>query len=204
MKPLRSIATVLGFAAITTAAVVTVFWPKATLADDDDGKAGLVLDGTKVDHVVVEGELVKDPKAKTGWVIEFKAQNKGNEEETAELEADLTRMVQNPMSRAAPMPTAVFKRKEKITVAAGQTVTKRYDVPAGIAVQITASKNAAARLEKAYAAGKNPMPKAITYFDVAFKGPWTDEQLAMPTNRRLALAPKRVSPSGLGADVFRP
>jgi hypothetical protein len=190
MKPLRSLATVLGFAAITTAAAVTVFWPKATLADGDDGKADLVLDGTKVNHVVVEGELVKDPKAKTGWVIEFKAQNKGNEDETADLEADLTRMVSNPMSRAAPMPTAVFKKKEKITVAAGQTVTKRYDVPATIAAQITASKNAEARLQKAYEEGKNPpMPKAVTYFDVAFKGPWTDEPIAMPTNRKLALAP---------------
>ncbi len=197
MNPLRSLATVLGFAAITTAAAVTVFWPKATLADGDDGKGDLVLDGTKVNHVVVQGELVKDPKAKTGWVIEFKAQNNGTEEETADLESDLTRMVSNPMSRAAPMPTAVFKKKEKITVAAGQTVTKRYDVPAAIASQITAAKNAEAKLEKAQAAGKYAMPKAITYFDVAFKGPWTDEAIAMPTNRKFAMLPQRVMPSRL-------
>ena len=197
MKPLRSIATVLGFAAITTAAAVTVFWPKATLADGDDDKAGMVLDGTKVNHVVVEGEAIKDAKSKTGWVIELKAVNNGAEEETADLETDLTRQLSNPMSRAQPMPTAVFKKKEKITVAAGQTVTRRYEVPAAIAVQMNAAAAAQARLEKAYEQGKNPQLKPIAYFNVAFKGPWTDEEIAMPTNRKLALAPRKVSPSRL-------
>ncbi len=189
MKPLRSIATILGIAALTTLATVTVFWPKTTMADGDDEKGDLVLAGTKVQNVVVEGDLVKDPKSKTGWVIEFKAQNTGNKDETAELEADLTRQVSNPMSRAAPMPTAIFKRKETITVAAGQTVTKRYDVPAGFSAQITNSKNAEAALQKAYEKGKFVQPKAVTYFAVAFKGPWTDDAIQNPPNRRLAARP---------------
>ena len=198
MNPLRSLATVLGFAAITTAATVTVFWPKATLADGDDSKADQVLDGTKVNHVVVDGDLVRDPKSKTGWVIEVKAENRGTEEETAELEADLTRQVSNPMSRAAPMPTAVFKKKEKLTVAAGQTVIKRFEVPAGIAAQISVAKNAEAKREKLAEQGKLvAMPTSVTYFGVAFKGPWTDDPIPAPTNRRLAAAPRKASPARL-------
>lgn len=189
MKPLRQLATVLGFAAVTTAATLTVFWPKATLADDDDGKADLFLGGTKVNHVVVDGDVVKDPKSKTGWVIEVKAENKGTEAETAELEADLTRQISNPMSRAAPMPTAVWKKKETITVAAGETVTKRYEIPAALATQVAAAKRAEAAREKAEAAGKFVMPRSVTYFAVAFKGQWTDDPIATPTNRRLAVMP---------------
>ncbi len=190
MKSLRAIATVLGFAAVTTAAAVTVFWPKTTFADGDDATDGLTLDGTKVNHVVVEADLVKDPKAKTGWVIELKAENKGTADETAELEADLTRQVSNPMSRAAPMPTAVWKRKETITVAAGQTVTKRYDVPSGFAGQVQAAKNAEAALQKAYEQGKNPPMRPVTYFAVNLKGPWTDDPIATPANRKLAASPR--------------
>ena len=188
MSTLRSLATVLGFAAMTTAAVVTVFWPKATLADGDDAKGDMALDGTKVNHVVVTADLVKDAKAKTGWVMEVKAENRGNEAETAELEADLTRQVSNPMSRAAPMPTAVFKKKESITVAAGETVTRRYDVPAQFAAQITAVKKAEAAREKLAEQGKLvTMPRSITYFGVALKGTWAGEPNEAQGNRRLAM-----------------
>src|SRR5262245_25578891 len=128
MVSIRSVATVIGFAAIASAATLTVFWPKATFAEDP--ATDLVQDGTKVNHVVVSGDVVKDKKSKTGWVIEVTAENRGDEAETAALETDLTRQVSNPMSRAAPMPTAVMKKKETITVAAGEKVTKRYDVPA--------------------------------------------------------------------------
>jgi hypothetical protein len=174
MFSIRSLATVLGFAAITSAATLTAFWPTATFADDPG--QDLVQDGTKVNHVVVQGEIVRDKKAKTGWVIEVTAENRGAEAETAELETDLTRVISNPMSRAAPMPTAVMKKKESVTVAAGEKVTRRYDVPAPLAAQMTAKEAADAAREKAEEKGKSlPMPQRVTYFNVAFKGKWADE-----------------------------
>lgn len=191
MMSLRSVATVFGFAAMTTAAVVTVFWPKATLADGDAANAELTLDGTKVNHVVVTADLVQDTKSKTGWVIEVNAENRGAEAETAELETDLTRQLTSPMLRAQPTPTAVFKKKETVTVAAGEKIKRSYDVPANLAAQITAAKKAADALEKAMNAGKIlPIGTTVPYFSVALKGPWTDEQIAPPANRKMAAAPR--------------
>jgi hypothetical protein len=179
MFSIRSVATVIGFAAVTSAATLTVFWPKATFAED--AATDLVQDGTKVNHVVVSGELVREKKSKTGWVIEVTAENRGDEAETAELETDLTRQVSNPMSRAAPMPTAVLKKKESITVAAGEKVTKRYDVPAAFAAQINAQEAQDAKMQKAAEQGKEVrMPSRVVYFNVAFKGKWTDEEIPTP------------------------
>jgi hypothetical protein len=196
MFTIRSVATVVAIAAMTSAAALTLFWPKATLAEDDDTTAQLTQDGTKVNHVVVSGEVVRDKKAKSGWVLEITAENRGDQEETAELETDLTRQVSNPMSRSSPMPTAVWKKKETITVAAGEKVVRRYDVPSQIAVQIAAAKNAEAAHEKAVerANAKGlpyPMPRAETYFGVAFKGQWSDDSgwnRGRP-GRGLAMAP---------------
>jgi hypothetical protein len=182
MLSIRSVATVLGFAALTSAATLTVFWPKATFADGPN--QDLVQDGTKVNHVVIDGEVVRDKKAKTGWVIEVTAENRGTEAETAELETDLQRVISNPMSRAAPMPTAVMKKKETITVAAGEKVTKRYAVPAAFAAQMTAQEAADTAREKAEAKGKFlAMPRSVTYFSVAFKGKWTDDAAPQVANR---------------------
>jgi hypothetical protein len=179
MFSIRSVATVIGFAAIASAATLTIFWPKATFAEDP--ATDLVQDGTKVDHVVVSGEVVRDKKSKTGWVIEVTAENRGDEAESAELETDLTRQVSNPMSRAAPMPTAVLKKKETITVAAGEKVTKRYDVPAAFAAQMNTQAAQDAKMEKASAEGKDVrMPSRVVYFNVAFKGKWTDEEIPTP------------------------
>jgi hypothetical protein len=162
-------------------------WPKATFADGPD--QDLVQDGTKVDHVVVTGEIVRDKKAKTGWVVEVTAENRGTEAETAELETDLTRVVADTMSRASPPATAVMKKKETITVAAGEKVQKRYDVSAAIAAQMTAKEAADAAREKAEAAGKEVrMPRRVTYFGVEFRGKWSDFAEERPSRARLAVA----------------
>ncbi len=189
MTSIRSVATVLGAAVLTTLVATTVFWPKATLADGDDTSEEVTLDGTKVSRVVVTAELVRDSKAKSGWVIEVEAENRGTEADTADLEMDVTRTVSNPMSRASGTPTAVFKKKESMTVAAGEKVKRRYDVPANVAAQLTANANAEAAREKAANAGKTvAMPRSVAYFGVALKGQWTDDPIPSP-NRRLAAGP---------------
>jgi hypothetical protein len=41
------------------------------------------------------------------------------------------------------------------------------------------------------------MPKSVTYFAVAFKGPWTDEPINVRVDRKLAVMPRRPSPARL-------
>jgi hypothetical protein len=169
----RTLTTVLGFATLTAAATLTALWPTATLADDDlDDEMGIDAEGTKLGHVVVEGEVVRDPKAKTGWVVVVTAENKGTEEETWKLETDLTRTVSSPMARAMPLPTTVWKQTESITLAAGQKIEKRYVVPAAFGAQLTATANADAAIQKASEAGK-PLPafamRPRPFFNVVFQ-----------------------------------
>src|SRR5262249_55565674 len=143
---MKHFTTVLGFASLTAALTLTAFWPKQTLADDDaDAMEEFSPDGTKLGHILVKGEIVRDPKAKTGWVVEVTAENTGNASETARLETDLTRTVANPMARAQPPASTVWKQTESITLAAGEKFTKRYVVPAAYGAQLTATANAEER-----------------------------------------------------------
>lgn len=175
MSPLRSISQVLGLAAITAAAALGVLWPRATLAEDDDAANGLTLDGTKVNDVVVTGELVRDPKSKSGWFVAIEAENRGTEEATADLETDVTRQVTATGARVGPMPTSMWKKKEKVTVAAGAKVGRRYEVPPALAARITRAANEEAAVAKAMEKGTYQMPARTTTFAIAFRGPWADE-----------------------------
>jgi hypothetical protein len=170
---MKNVTTVLAIASLTAAATLTAFWPKQTLADDDaDALEEWSPDGTRLGHILVSGEIVKDPKSKTGWVVEISAENQGTESETARLETDLTRVMANPMARAQPRPTTVWKQVESVTLAAGEKITKRYTVPAAFGAQLTATANADARMNKAMEAGK-PMPASAMlprpYFNVLLK-----------------------------------
>jgi len=170
MLPKNNLSKLLGVAALTTATCLTALWPHATLAEGDiDPMQELEGDGTKLDHVVVTGEIVRDGKSKTGWVVELKAENSGGDAETVALETDLERTVSNTMSRAEPAPTTVWKKTETLTIAAGESVTRRYTVPAGIGAQLSASARVEARNAKQE---NNPnaryMP-VMTRFAVAFQ-----------------------------------
>jgi hypothetical protein len=170
---IKQIAIALGFASLTAAATLTVFWPQETLADNDaDAIDELGLDGTKLGHILVKGEIVRDPKSKTGWVVELTAENQGTASETARLETDLTRTVSSPMSRAQPPAVTVWKQTESITLAAGETLKKRYTIPAPFGAQLTATANAEAQVNKAIEAGQAPPAIAMRprpFFNVSFK-----------------------------------
>ena len=170
---MKNVTTVLAFASLTAAATLTAFWPTQTLADDDeDALDEFAGDGTKLGNIVVHGEIVRDPKAKTGWVVEITAENTGTESESTTLETDLTRVVSNPMSRAQPLPTTVWKQTESVTLSARERVTKRYVVPAAFGAQLTATAATDDRMNKAMQAGK-PMPayamQPRPYFNVRLK-----------------------------------
>ena len=143
MTSLRTLSTVLGVAAFTSAVSLATAWPHATFADGRRGLMGrLDAPGTRIADVVVSGEVKRDPKSKSGWEVEVTARNDGDHAETFELETDLERTVRNPMSRSGAMPTAVWKQNETLTLAAGESVARRYDVPAAIGTQLAASARA--------------------------------------------------------------
>jgi hypothetical protein len=176
MTPPRALVTVFGAAAVTAVLATTALWPRATFADGDTALAGVTVDGTKFDDVVVTGELVVDPKSKTGWIVQIEAENHGTEESTADVETDITRQIMNVGARVGPMPTAVWKKKEKVTVAAGGKVMRRYDVPGPLAAKIAAATKAAEHIGELYEkAAAQKSPPRLTSYSVAFRGPWAGE-----------------------------
>ena len=145
----RSVVTFVGVAAFTAAAGLAVAWPHTTYADGEQPVAQYTAEGVKIGGVLVKGELVRDTKSKTGWVVVVVANNKSDAVATVSIEADLTRTVASPMSRVAPMPQTAWNTTETLTLAAHQQVIKRYDVPAAIATQVTAAKVADASPQQA-------------------------------------------------------
>jgi hypothetical protein len=160
----------LGFAAGTSVLVLALLWPKTTLADKEED--GFTEEGTKVEHVILKGEIVKDPKTASGWSFVVEARNEGVETETAEVETDLTRTVASSSARILPMPTAVMRVKETFTIAAGKSVTRHYAVTPQLAAQIVLARQINDRLHKAMERGNYEMPQRVTSFDVMFKGKW--------------------------------
>ncbi len=136
----RSVVTFVGVATFTVAAGLAVAWPNTTYADGEQPVAQYTAEGTKIGAVLVKGELVRDTKSKTGWVVVVVASNKGDTAATVAIQTDLTRLVASPMSRVAPMPQTAWNTTETLTLAAHQQIVKRYDVPAAIATQVTAAK----------------------------------------------------------------
>ena len=145
----RSVVTFVGVAAFTAAAGLAVAWPHTTYADGEQPVAQYTAEGVKIGGVLVKGELVRDTKSKTGWVVVVVANNKSDAVATVSIEADLTRTVASPMSRVAPMPQTAWNTTETLTLAAHQQIVKRYDVPAAIATQVTAAKVADAAPQQA-------------------------------------------------------
>jgi hypothetical protein len=165
----RSVVTVFGFAAVTAAAGLAVAWPHTTYADGEQPVAQYTAEGTKFGDVVVKSDLVRDSKSKTGWVVVIVASNKSNSVASVSLEADLTQMVANPMGRVAPMAQTVWNTNESLTLAANQTVVKRFDVPAAIATRITTARAADAAAQAQ--AKQNNQMRPRTVFAVAIKSP---------------------------------
>ena len=131
--PLRSL---IGFAAITAVAGITLGWPQTTYAERDDLTAW-VAPGTQVNKTIVaEGRLVRDAKAKSGWAMEIKARNTGDVSRNCDVTAMVLEVDGMPMARVAPPPKTVWRQRESFPVAAHQEVTRRIPVPAPLAHQL--------------------------------------------------------------------
>lgn len=136
-RAMKHLVTVLGFASVAGTATLAMGLPRTTLADPADNLYGQqVAEGTKFGTVVVNGELVKDAHAKTGWLMVITAENKGDAPQSYELETDLTRQFVNPMGRVGDLATELLKADENITVAAHAKQVITREVPAWIAAQL--------------------------------------------------------------------
>jgi hypothetical protein len=92
---MRSFATVLGFAAATAAATLSVCWPGRTYADPPERFVG----AGDIDDVSFSGEVTRDATIKSGWAIKVTFENRGDEDETANLDSELTRAPRSPRRR---------------------------------------------------------------------------------------------------------
>jgi hypothetical protein len=157
----RSIVTTLATAALTAGVALAALWPHATLADGDDQAqlGSLAVGDDQIGQITMEGTLVKDAKAKSGWAVEVTIENVGTASETAEVETDLTRAMSNPMARAMPTPRTVWTQKESVTLAAGEKATRHYALPVAIGRQLTANAQLDARVQAAMEKNPGAMPR---------------------------------------------
>ncbi len=175
MKQARSgCRTVLGSATIAALCTLALAWPVDTLADAQDGGTARE-EGVPVDGVMVTGTIEHAPKSVTGWVLAIEAENPTNDEATADLESVVTRQISSSMARVGPRPTVMWRKKEKLTVAAHGKTSRRYDIPASLASYMTTVEKAEDAWRKPMLRGDDyKMPKLITTFDAQFKGPWAN------------------------------
>lgn len=142
---MRPFVTIVGFAAATAAATLSLCWPGRTYADPPEmfGEAG------EIDDVTFQGEVVRDPAVRNGWAIKVTYENRGDQDETCEIDAQLTRDQVHPGSRSGSAGVAVWHHKEKVSVPAHESVVRNLDVPQWMAAQLAANEKAMQLREKA-------------------------------------------------------
>jgi hypothetical protein len=168
---MRKSVTVFGFAAATAAATLAVCWPCRTYADPPE----TFFESGEVDDITFSGEIARDAAMKSGWAMKVTYENRGDEEGHCQIDSELMRAQVNPGSRASPPGVAVWHHKDKVTVAAHESVVKSYEVPAWMAVQLGANEKASeARQKMVDRENEKPNPnyaismRPYTMYSVAF------------------------------------
>ncbi len=128
----RNLATVLGCAAVTAAAGITLGLPAPTHA----GGQQQMMQQRPAPKVVTEGRVVRDAKSKTGWALEVKARNSTGVIQNCTVVAQLTETVSSPMSRVMPSPMVIFEEKHELEVLPNSEIVRRYPVPAKTALKL--------------------------------------------------------------------
>ncbi len=128
--------TLIGCAALTAAAGITLGWPRTTHADRDQ-VAIWIAPGTKVaPTVIAEGQLVRDAKGK--WVLEIRARNTGTVAHNCSLVAMVSEVQGSPMSRVAPIPEVVWQQRQSFSVPPRAEATRQLPVPPPLAAKLDA------------------------------------------------------------------
>ncbi len=126
----RNLATILGCAAVTAAAGITLGLPASTHAGSNFAQQ------QPTPKVVTEGRVVRDAKAKSGWALEIKARNTSDAIQSCTVVAQLTETVSSPMSRVMPMPQVIWEKKHQLEILPNSEIVRRYAVPAKVAIKL--------------------------------------------------------------------
>jgi len=134
----RALTTLIGFAAITAAAGITLGLPQTTHADHDE-MAMWIAPGTQISaSVLAEARLLRDANAKSGWALEIKAHNSGKSTERCDVVAMVSESDGMPMARVAPPPRIVWQQRRTFTVEPGTEATQRVAVPIALGRKLDA------------------------------------------------------------------
>jgi hypothetical protein len=134
-KP-HTLRTILGFAAITAAAGITLGWPQPTHAERNE-LSMWVAPGTQVaPSIVAEGGLVRDAKAKSGWAIEIRARNASDRAQPCDLIALVSEVEGIPLARVTPPPKTVWETRQRFSVPPHAEVARRIPVSAALALKL--------------------------------------------------------------------
>jgi hypothetical protein len=138
MKPLegaaRAATTILGFAAVTVATTLALCAPRTTHADGDQAQVAVVTKG----EIQTYGFIEARDTSKTGYVISVHLDNPGDAAVTGDVDVTIMMSESSPNARVAPAGTAVWRKREKVTLAAHESKVEEIECPASIAKQMKA------------------------------------------------------------------
>lgn len=189
MHPIRAIFTVLGFAAVTATSGLALLTPHVTHADGEERK-GIYNSGV----VSASASFEKDDTAKNGWKIVIDAENPSATDATDDFDVSISFSVSNPNARVSSPTTAVWRHKEKLTVAAHGSTTKTLECPASIAKQLTAIERGQAKRDALLASYQDKDKEVPTWVWNSFNAPraayWV-EAIAAPVPQPKVQEPKQ-------------
>lgn len=154
---------ILGSAMVTAAAALALFAPRSLRAEDEQQILGTFLIGsgdTPIEELVGRVEIVRDPRARSGWAVELFVANTSDEPQRAQVTVAVQRWISNPMARTSGMPADVFARVVSIELAPYAKTTRTLDLPAAVAAEIDQSNvlahSRARAVERARERGEEP------------------------------------------------
>jgi hypothetical protein len=181
----QNLAVFLASSTLSFIPIVLAAWPYETQADDPQAAAAaepdIGLDTSKIGALEAKSHLVKDPGPQNKWYLEVEIKNPQTEgPESGSYEVAVRKVTYNEtMGRSGPIPTVAFSRREQVTVPPGETVVRRYALPATLCFQLANMM----RRSKAAEAGSGPGPQT-NYF--------TSIQAPDPVGTRVGAANARV------------
>jgi hypothetical protein len=126
---------VAGYAAVSAALVLLLFAPNRPNAGPPQRKHGATAS-----DVAVNGKLVKDARAASGWAVELTAASVSAAESPCIVEASVMETSGSPMARVMPAPRVIWHDTLALSVPGKGQATRRIEVPAKVGAALTAAE----------------------------------------------------------------
>jgi len=132
---MRPLLTVLGSAALTASVVLTLAWPRVTLADGDDVTKTVLPNGIRFGKLQISGTLDHQPD--DTWVVHAHVENRGTSRATLTLDTAVRKTVSSPQNRAEPTPEAMWRSLTPVALDGGEATDLTLAIPAKVAARLT-------------------------------------------------------------------